>query len=92
MMWKASPLIPYPTSSATIFAPRVSRKFQFFENENSGAFAHDKTVAVLVKRTRCARRFIVSSRESAHRRKPANSHGRNRRFGAAADHDVGIAA
>ena len=91
-MWKASPLMPYPTSSAMIGAPRCFARSKFLEDQNTGAFADDESVAVLVERPRSALRLFVAGGQSAHGGEPADAHRRDRGFGTAADHDVGIAA
>ena len=66
-------------------------EFQLFENQDAGAFADDEAVAVLVPGAGGLRGLVVALREGAHGGKSADAHGRDAGFGAAADHDVGIA-
>ena len=73
-------------------APRASRDLELLEDHDAGAFAHHEAVAVLVERAAGLLRLVVARRERAHRREPADAHRRDRRFGSARDHDVGIVA
>ena len=68
------------------------REFEFFEHEDAGAFADDKTVAILVEGPGSALRFFVARGKSAHGGKSTDAHRRDRGFRAAADHDVRVAA
>ena len=54
--------------------------FQFFEDDDAGAFAHDETVAVFIERTRSVSRVIVARAEGFHRRKAGNCTRRNGSF------------
>ena len=67
--------------------------FIFFKHHDAGAFAHDETVAVLIPWARGFFRRVVEAVESArHAAKPAMpTAADHRRFGAAGDHDIGIA-
>src|SRR5688572_24436607 len=67
-------------------------EFPFFDNQNTGSFANDKTVSLLIEGSRRAGRFLITSGESAHGGEPADAHGSDRRFRSAAEHDVGFAA
>ena len=67
-------------------------ELEFFKNENSGAFADDKSVAVLVERTAGVFGIVVARGERAHGGESSDAHGRNGGLGAARDHGVGIAA
>ena len=62
-----------------------------FEHEYAGALAEHKTVPVPIPGPRCRGRIVIARRKRAHRREAAHAQGRNRRFGATGDHDVGIA-
>ena len=78
--------------SARISAPRALRVLQFFENQNTRAFADDEAIAVLVERAAGMLRIVVARRKSAHRRKAAHAHRGNGGFRAAGNHDVGVVA
>ena len=65
--------------------------FEFFENQNAGAFAHDEAIAVFVPGTAGAGRIVVARGERAHGGESADAHGSDGSFGAAGDHDVGVA-
>lgn len=49
--------------------------FQFFEDDDAGAFAHDETVAVFIERTRSVSRVIVARAEAFIAAKPATAPG-----------------
>lgn len=54
--------------------------FQFFEDDDAGAFAHDETVAVFIERTRSVSRVIVARAEGFHRRKAGQLHPEKRQL------------
>ncbi len=60
--------------------------------ENAGAFADDEAVALGVEGAAGALRLVIARGERAHGGESADAHGSDGGFGAAADHDVGIAA
>src|SRR4051794_30524554 len=65
--------------------------FVLFENQDTGPFAHYKTVAPPVPGPRSARRIVVEpGRQRARRRETGNAEAADRGFGAAADHHVDI--
>ena len=66
--------------------------FQFFKHQDAGAFADHEAVAVEIPGTRGALRFVVACRKRAHSREPADAHGSDAGFGAAANHDIRVAA
>ena len=66
--------------------------FEFFENEDACAFAHDEAVTIFVPGAAGAGGIVVAGGKGAHGGESANSHGSNGGFGAAGDHDIGIAA
>src|SRR5208282_411246 len=65
--------------------------FQFFEDEDACAFAHDEAVAVSVPGAAGAGGVVVAGGEGAHGGESADAHGSDGGFGASGDHDVGIA-
>ncbi len=67
-------------------------KFQFFKDQNPGAFADHESVAIAIERAGSVRGIVIALRKRAHGGESADAHGRDAGFGAAADHDVGIAA
>src|SRR5260370_3805764 len=66
------------------------RMVQRFKNQDASAFPYDKAVALGVKRAAGALRLIVARRERFHGRESTNTHRRDPRFRAAADHSFGI--
>ncbi len=65
--------------------------FVLFKDENTGAFTHDKSVAILVKRTTCPLRIIVTGRKRFHGIEPGNRQRSDRRLGTAGNHRISIA-
>src|SRR5580700_3285461 len=59
--------------------------FERFQNYDAGAFADDETVALRIKRAAGVRGIVIASGERFHAGKTANAHGRNSRFGTAAN-------
>ena len=90
--WCASALIPYPTSSARIGAPRRSASGALFEDEDARPLADDEAVAVGVPRTAGTLGGVVAGRERPHGGKAGDAERGDAGLGAAADHRVGVAA
>ena len=67
------------------------RVLVLLEHQHAGAFAEHEAVAVLVPGTRGGRRIVVARRQRARRGEAADAERRDRRFGAAGDHHVGVA-
>src|SRR5439155_22349457 len=65
---------------------------QLFQQQNAGALADHKAVAVFIERAAGSFRIVVAGGEGAHGGKSADAHGRDRGFAAAGDHDVGSVA
>src|SRR3954451_7461762 len=68
------------------------RKLQFFEDQDTGAFADNKSVAVFIPRAAGTFRLVVSKRECPHRGKATHAHWCNRSLSAAANHGIRIAS
>ena len=51
--------------------------FQFFENDDTGTFTHDKSVAVFIERTGCVLRVVVTRAQGFHSGKARYGTGRN---------------
>ena len=68
------------------FRAALFRVFQFFQNQNARAFAHDKSVTIFVERTRGVFGIVVARAHRAHGAKSADADGNNRRFGTAREH------
>ena len=66
--------------------------FEFFENHDAGAFAHDEAVAVLVPGTAGAIGVVIAGGKRAHGGESADAHGSDGGFGASGNHHIGIAA
>ena len=64
--------------------------FQFFEHEHPAPFGHHEAVAVAIEGPAGLLGLLVALAQSPHIRESADTHGRNRRFASAGDHDVGI--
>ena len=65
---------------------------ELFEHQRAGALSHHEAVAVLVIRTRGARRIVVEfGRQRPQRREAGERQPVDRRLGAARDHHVGVA-
>ena len=64
--------------------------FVFFQDDDSGPFAHEEPIAILIEWATRAKGIIIASRESAHVREPGQTDRRNRRLRAARDHHVGL--
>ena len=62
------------------------------EDQDAGAFADDESVAVLVPRAAGALGLVIARGQRAHGGESADAHRRDGGFGAAADHDIGVAA
>src|SRR6185312_5998564 len=67
------------------------RGFELFENENARAFTNDEAVAILIERAGGVQGIVIALRERAHGGESADAHRGDAGFGAAADHDIGIA-
>src|SRR3974377_1946598 len=65
---------------------------ELFKDHDAGSLAHHEAVAVQVEGPTGFLRSIVPRGESAHRGESADAHGRDRRFCAATNHDVSLAA
>ena len=64
---------------------------ELFEHDDTSAFAHEEAVARLIPGTRCLGRIVVEiGRESARSGEAGDAEPADRRFGAAADHHIGI--
>src|SRR6516162_2139251 len=66
-------------------------KPQLFEDNDARSLAHHEAVAVQVKWPAGFLRSIIARGEGAHRGESADTHRCDRRFGAAANHNVGFA-
>ena len=64
--------------------------FQFFENQNSRAFADDESVAHLVPRTAGVLGIVIALRQRAHGAKSADRQRCDAGFGPSADHHIRI--
>src|ERR1041385_8231517 len=62
----------------------------FFQNENTSAFTHDKTIPLFIKRPRGMLRVIVSRAESSHGAKPSNTNSEDRGLRSACEHYRGV--
>ena len=62
--------------------------FQFFEEDDTGTFAHDETVAVFIEGTRCMSRVIVARAQGFHSGKAGDSARRNSGFRTAGNGSV----
>src|SRR3954471_8273965 len=67
------------------------RVLELFENDDAGAFAHYEPIARQIEGARSRLRAVIPLRERLHVREPSNRHRGDRCFGAAGDHDVGVA-
>src|SRR5882762_5187033 len=63
---------------------------ELFQNQDAGALAHHKTVAVLVPGTAGFLRLVVAGGKCAHGGKSADAHGSDGGLGAASDHHVSV--
>src|SRR5579883_107270 len=70
----------------------AARLLQLFEHQNSRAFAHDETVPLSIPGAGGPFGLVVTLRQRSHGREAADSHRRDTRLRAAADHRVGVAA
>ncbi len=71
--------------------PSSAGKFEFFENQDSRAFANHKSVAPRIPGTTGFFGRVVTGRERTHSGETTNAHGGDRGLCPARDHDVGIA-
>ena len=67
------------------------RVLEFFDHDDTGAFAHDESVAVPVERARGLFRIVVAEAEGLHVGEAREAAGADGGFRSAADHAVGIA-
>ena len=72
-MWCASPLIPYPASSAKIGAPRRTAQSRLSRIRMPASLTHHKAVPVDVPGAASVLEFIIPGRESLHGREPADA-------------------
>ena len=68
------------------------RRLVFFEDNDTGAFTHNKAVTVLVKRPARSHRVIVARRQRLHNGETANPEWTNRRLAATGNNRICIAA
>ena len=66
--------------------------FIVFKDQNTGSFAEHKTVTILIERTGCRYRIVVSAGQGMHIVKAAYAQRANRAFSTAGNHDVGVSA
>src|SRR6058998_3584876 len=66
-------------------------KFQFFQDQNAGAFADYESIAMQLEWPRSMLRIVITRGQGAQRPKAGDAHGRNCRFRAPANHGVCIA-
>lgn len=66
--------------------------FQFFQEDDAGAFAHDETIAVFIEGARCMSRVIVARAQSFHSGKASYGTGRYSGFGTTGNSGVEFAA
>src|SRR5208283_1842071 len=64
--------------------------FEFFENQDARALAHDKTVTIFVPGTAGFFRFVIAGGKRAHGGEAADAHLGDGGFGAAGDHHIGV--
>ncbi len=64
---------------------------QFLQHHHAAAFAHDKSVAVAVERSRSVLGIVVAGAQGAHGAKAAQAQRNDGRFAAAGKHDFGVA-
>ena len=74
-----------------MFAPRACACESSSRTSDRRSLGDHESVAASVERARCCRRIVVSDRQSAHRAEAGEPDRRDRRLGAAAEHDVGAA-
>src|ERR1700720_240519 len=67
------------------------RVFQLFHDNNTGAFAHDKSIAIAVERSRSALGLVVARAERSHGRETCETNRDNRSLGASSEKNIGIA-
>src|SRR5579875_685169 len=67
------------------------RKFQVFQNQHAGAFAHHKAIASGVERTAGPLRVVIAARERGHIIERGHGNRRDASFGPTCDHGFGIA-
>src|SRR5262249_3027334 len=63
---------------------------ELFQNQHTGAFAHNKAVPLRVERTGCLFRIIIPRAHGLHGAKATNSQRNDGRFCAAGEHDLRI--
>ena len=66
--------------------------FEFFQDQDAGAFRHHKPVTVLVERTAGMERIVVTLAHGLFRAETGKTETGDRGFRAAGDHHIGIAA
>ena len=64
---------------------------QLFKHHTTAAFAHNKTIAVLVERPRSRQRIVVAERQGMHGVESANACLTDTRLGTAGYHSHGLA-
>src|ERR1700719_1919909 len=62
------------------FGAALFRMFELFDHHDSGALAHNKSVAVTIEWPRSPLRFVVATTERSHRRKTGEANRNDRRF------------
>ena len=64
---------------------------KFLDHDDTGPFAHDKTITIDIKGTRGALRLVVAHRKGLHVAESGEAHRTDRRLGATRDEGVGVA-
>ena len=67
-------------------------ELKLFQNHDAGAFADHKTIAIQVEGSRRVSWIVITRRKRPQSGEPSDAHGRDGRFGATANHCIGIAA
>ena len=66
--------------------------FQFFQDEDAGAFADDEAIAIFVEGTAGVRGIVIARGKRAHGGETADAHGGDGGFCSAGNHHIGIVA
>ena len=80
-----------PNNFRNRFSPARAGMFQLFKDENSGAFAHHKSVAVTVPWAAGFFGLVIARGKRTHRGETTNTERGDCRFSAAGNHHIGIA-
>ena len=67
------------------------RVFQLFHDNNTGAFAHNKAIAIAVERSRSALGLVVARAQRSHGGESRKTNRDNRSLGASSEKNIGVA-